>query len=66
MEGDYSIYRPNDVFRTMGRQWVLEDKFSYFIDPNLQNSRQVHNKMRQEWTWFVKQQALFYEELVGY
>lgn len=66
MEGDYSIYRPSDVFRTMGRQWVLEDKFSYLIDPNLQNSRQVHNTMRQEWTWLVKQQALFYEELVGY
>ena len=66
MEGDYSIYRSSDVFRTMGRQWVLEDKFSYLIDPNLQNSRQVHNTMRQEWTWLVKQQALFYEELVGY
>ena len=66
MEGDYSIYRPSDVFRTMGRQWALEDKFSYLIDPNLQNSRQVHNTMRQEWTWLVKQQALFYEELVRY
>ena len=63
MEGDYSIYRPSDVFRTMGHQWVLEDKFSYLIDPNLQNS---HNTMRQEWAWFVEQEAMFYEELVGY
>ena len=44
-------------------QWVLEDKFSYLIDLNLQNS---HNTMRQEWAWFVEQEAMFYEELVGY
>jgi len=39
MEGDFLIYRPNDIFRAMGRQWVLEDDFSYPIDPNLRNSR---------------------------
>ena len=38
MEGDYSIYKPSDIFRAMDHQWVLEDDFSYPIDPNLQNS----------------------------
>ena len=63
---DYSIYKPNDVFRAIGRHWVLKDEFNYPIDPNLRNSRRVHNTMRQEWAWFVQQQEMFHEELVGY
>ncbi|KAL4607364.1 hypothetical protein ACB092_09G168300 [Castanea dentata] len=32
--GDPSRYRPCDVFTAMGRCWVLEDEFSYPINPN--------------------------------
>ena len=60
------IYRPYNVFTTMGRCWVLEDEFSYPIDPNLRNSARVHNTMRQEWAWLLCEQQMFYDELVGY
>ncbi|KAK7859683.1 hypothetical protein CFP56_004811 [Quercus suber] len=33
--GNPEIYRPHDVFTAMGRCWVLEDEFSYPINPNL-------------------------------
>ena len=43
------LYRPHDVFTVMGCCWVLEDEFSYLINPNLQNSARVHSTMKQEW-----------------
>ena len=55
-----------DVFRAMGRHWLLKDEFYYPIDSNLRNNGQVHNTMRQEWAWFVQQQEMFHKELVGY
>ena len=64
--GNPFIYRPCDVFTAMGRCWVLEDVFSYPIDLNLQNSARVHNTMRQEWAWLLREQEMFYDELVGY
>ena len=33
--GNPQHYRPHDVFTVMGRFWVLEDEFSYPINPNL-------------------------------
>ena len=50
----------------MGRCWVLEDEFSYLINPNLRNSTYVHNTMRQEWAWLFREQQMFYDELVGF
>ena len=52
--GDLYRYRPHNVFTTMGCYWVLEDEFSYPINPNLQNSAQVHNTMRAEWDWLLR------------
>ena len=59
-------YRPYDVFTVMGCCWVLEDEFSYPFDLNLQNSAMVHNTMRQEWAWLLREQEMFYDVLVGY
>ena len=39
--GNPQLYRPHDVFTVMGRCWVLEDEFSYPINPNLRNSSYV-------------------------
>ena len=64
--GDLYRYRPHNVFTTMGRYWVLEDEFSYPINPNLQNNAQVHNTMRAEWDWLLCEQEMFYDEMVGY
>ena len=64
--GNPFIYRPCDVFTAMGHCGVLEDEFSYPIDPNLQNSARVHNSMRQQWAWLLYEQEMFYDELVGY
>ena len=60
------IYRPCDVFIAMGRCQVSENEFSYPIDLNLQNSSRVHDTMRQEWAWLLREQEMFYDELVGY
>ena len=49
------LYRPHDVFTTMGYCWVLEDEFSYPINPNLRNSAYIHNTMRQEWAWLFRE-----------
>ena len=59
-------YRPHDVFTVMGHCWVLEDEFSYPISPNLWNSAQVHNTMKEEWDWLLCEQEMFYDEMVGY
>ena len=64
--GNPYIYRPCDVFTVIGRCWELEDEFSYPIDPNLRNSAMVHNTMRQKWAWLLREQEMFYDELVGY
>jgi len=64
--GDPYCYRPHDVFIAMGRCWVLEDEFSYSINPNLRNNAQVHNTMRAEWDWLLREQKMFYDEIVGY
>ena len=64
--GNPYIYRPHDVFIAMGCCWVLEDEFSYLIDPNLRNSARVRNTMRQEWAWLLREQEMFYDELAGY
>ena len=64
--GNPQLYRPHDVFTAMGRCWVLEDEFSYPINPNLRNSAYVHNTMRQEWAWLFREQQMFYDELVGF
>ena len=64
--GNPFIYRPCDVFTAMGRCQVLEDEFSYPMNPNLRNSARVHNTMRQEWAWLLREQEMFYDELVGY
>ena len=68
MYGSYNpfIYRAHNVFTAMGRCWVLEDEFSYPINLNLRNSARVHNTMRQEWAWLLREQEMFYDELVGY
>ena len=50
----------------MGHCWVLEDEFSYPINPNLWNSAQVHNTMKEEWDWLLCEQEMFYDEMVGY
>nr|POE53734.1 hypothetical protein CFP56_23274 [Quercus suber] len=63
--GNPEIYRPHDVFTAMGRCWVLEDEFSYPINPNLRNSAYVHNIMRQEWAWLFREQQMFYDELIA-
>ena len=63
---DYSIYRPHNVFTMMGCCWVLEDELGFPIDPNLWNNAWVHNTMRQEWAWLIREQGMLYEELVGY
>ena len=60
------FYRPHDVFTAMGRCWVLEDVFSYSINPNMRNSAYIHNTMRQEWAWLFREQQMFYDELVGF
>ena len=64
--GNPQLYRPHNAFTAMGRCWVLEDEFSYPINPNLQNSAYVHNTMRQEWDWLFREQQMFYDELVGF
>ena len=64
--GDPYRYRPHSVFTPMGRCWVLEDEFSYPINPNLRNSAQVHNTMREEWDWLLREQEMFYDEMVDY
>ena len=64
--GNPQFYRPHDVFIAMGRCWVLEDEFSYSINPNLRNSAYVHNIMRQEWAWLFHEQQMFYNKLVGF
>ena len=64
--GDPYRYRPHDVFTVMGRCWVLEDEFSYLINPNLQNSAQIHNIMRVEWDCLLREQEMFYDEIIGY
>ena len=64
--GNPQFYRPHDVFTAMGRCWVLEDKFSYPINPNLRNSAYIHNTMRQEWDWLFCEQQMFYNELASF
>ena len=64
--GDPYRYRPHNVLTAMGRCWVLENEFSYSINPNLQNSAQIHNTMRAEWDWLLHEQEMFYDEIVGY
>ena len=64
--GDPYYYRPHDVFTAMGRCWVLEDEFSYPINPNLKNSAQVHNTMRAKWYWLLHEQEMLCDEMVGY
>ena len=64
--GNPQLYRPHNVFTTMGRCWVLEDEFSYPINPNLRNCAYVHNTMRQEWAWLFCEQQMFYDKLVGF
>ncbi|KAL0015859.1 hypothetical protein SO802_002928 [Lithocarpus litseifolius] len=64
--GNPLMYRSHDVFSTMGCCWVLEDEFSYPINPNMRNNARVHNAMRQEWAWLLREQEMFYDELVGY
>ena len=53
--GNIYIYRPCDVFITMDRCWELEDEFSYSINPNLRDSVGIHNTMRQEWAWLLRE-----------
>ena len=60
------LYRPHNVFAAMGHYWVLEDEFSYPINPNLWNNARVHNTIRQEWAWLFREQQMFYNELVGF
>ena len=64
--GDPYRYMPHNVLTAMGRYWVLEDEFSYSINPNLRNSAQVHNTMRAEWDWLLREQEMFYDEMVNY
>ena len=54
------------MFTALGLCWVLEDEFNYPINPNLQNSAQVHNTMRVEWDWLIYEQEMFYDEMVSY
>ena len=54
------------MFIAMGRCWVLENEFSYPINPNLRNSAYIHNIMRQEWAWLFHEHQMFYDELVGF
>ena len=60
------MYRSRNVFTVMGCYWVLEDEFSYPINPNMRNSARVHNIMRQEWAWLLHEQEMFYDEFVSY
>nr|POE99071.1 hypothetical protein CFP56_56256 [Quercus suber] len=64
--GNPQLYKPHDMFTAIGHCWVLEDEFSYPINPNLRNSVYVHNSMRQEWAWLFREQQMFYDELVGF
>ena len=64
--GNPQFYRPHDVFTAMGCCWVLEDVFSYSINPNMRNSAYIHNTMRQEWAWLFREQQMYYDELVGF
>ena len=64
--GNPQLYTPHNVFTVMSCCWVLEDEFSYPINPNMQNSAYVHNTMRQEWAWLFHEQQMFYDELVGF
>ena len=64
--GNPQLYRPHDVFTAIGHCWVLEDEFSYPINPNLRNSAYIHNIMRQEWAWLFHEHQMFYDELVGF
>ena len=64
--GNPFSHRPCNVFIAMGHCWVLEVEFSYPIDSKLRNSARVHNTMRQEWAWLLREQEMFYDELVGY
>ena len=64
--GNPQLYRPHNVFTVMGHCQVLEDEFSYPINPNLQNSAYVYNTMRQEWDWLFHEQQMFYDELAGF
>ena len=64
--GDLYRYRPHDVFTAMGRCWILEDEFNYLINPNLRNSASVHNTLRAERDWLIREQEMFYDEMVGY
>ena len=64
--GDPYRYKPHDVFTAMGYYWVLEDEFSYPINPNLRNSAQVHNTMKAECDLLLREQEMFYDEMVGY
>ena len=64
--GNPQLYRPHDVFIAMGCCWVLEDEFSYPINPNLRNSAYIHNIMRQEWAWLFHEHQMFYDELVDF
>ena len=64
--GDPYRYRPHDVFTVIGHCWVLEDEFSYPINPNLRNSAQIHNTMREEWDCLLREQEMFYDEIIGH
>ena len=64
--GDPYHYRPHNMFTALGLCWVLEDEFNYPINPNLQNSAQVHNTMRVEWDWLIYEQEMFYDEMISY
>nr|POE57498.1 isoform 2 of probable lrr receptor-like serine/threonine-protein kinase [Quercus suber] len=64
--GNPQLCRPQDVFTVMGRCWVLEDEFSYPINPNLRNSAYIQNTMRQEWAWLFHEYQMSYNELVGF
>ena len=60
------MYRSRNVFTVMGCYWVLEDEFSYPINPNMRNSARVRNIIRQEWAWLLHEQEMFYDEFVNY
>ena len=52
--------------RCVHRNGSLLGPRSYPINPNLQNSAQVHNTIRAEWDCFLCEQEIFYDEMVSY
>ena len=48
------VYSLGDIFRATGRHWVLQDDFSYSMDPGKHKSHTVLVKIIEEWEFRLR------------